>query len=256
MATPFHSRADWGAKPPKTTPATIGSGGLTVHYGGDSPWGTSVDRSTADRFLATADHSRCASIVRAWQSFHMASVSAGGRGWNDIAYNAGICPHGHRYDMRGPGRRSGANGTNPGNDRSEAIVYIAGGDDPLTDPAKHAYHDEGARFHQPLRWNHSDWKSTSCAGGPIKTWQSQGWPRPQGDELSMADLKTIDDIKDDTYWMRENLIGGPNNDNTRQLAELLDGQIPQHVAAIELRLEALEANVARVLEAVTAPKSG
>jgi hypothetical protein len=120
-----------------------------------------------------------------------------GRGWNDIAYNALVCPHGHRYEGRGPGIRSGANGTNIGNARSEAVVYIAGGTDPLTDEAKRAYLDEETRFGRELRWNHSNWKSTSCAGPAIKTWQAQGWSRPmsttsidEGD-LSMGDITKL-----------------------------------------------------------------
>lgn len=177
MTTPLHSRADWGARAARSRPARIDSEGITAHYHGDSPWGTSVDRSSPERFEATADHNRCATTVRGTQAFHM-----DGRGWIDGAYTSVVCPHGHRYDMRGSGARTAANGTNDGNDRSEAVCYLAGGDDPLTEPAKHAYHDEAARFGRPLRWNHSNWKPTSCAGSAIKTWQSQGWPRPRPHE--------------------------------------------------------------------------
>lgn len=180
--TELHSRADWGARPRVGTPSRINSEGVTVHYGGDSPWtGKGIDRSSAARFIATADHNRCPSILRAWQAYHMDA-----KGWSDIAYNSAFCPHGHRYDLRGPGIRSGANGTNAGNSRSVAFVYIAGGDDPITEPAKLAAHDEAARYRQGLWRNHSDWKSTSCAGNPIKAWQANGWPRPtppEGDFL-------------------------------------------------------------------------
>ena len=213
MATPLHSRADWGGRPPKEPPSRILSEGLTAHYGGDSPWGTSVDRSTAARFLATADHNRCASILRAWQAYHMDV-----KGWNDGAYNSAGCPHGHRYEIRGPGRRSGANGTNTGNDRSEAIVYIAGGDDPLTDEAKRAFHDEADRFARRLRWNHSDWKSTSCAGGPIKTWQSQGWPEPEGEDMSAEAERQIQVLYD--------TFAGPQQEgDTTRVLKVLDNAL-------------------------------
>ena len=72
---------------------------------GDSPWG-GADRSS-DRRLPRHDHP-CAmpSICRAWQAFHMDD-----RGWSDIAYNSGVCPHGVRFEGRGARVRSGANGT-------------------------------------------------------------------------------------------------------------------------------------------------
>lgn len=147
--------------------------GLTAHYGGDSPWGA-ADRSSPARFRDTTDHARCASIVRAWHAFHLS------KGWFGFAYTSAVCPHGHRFEGRGPGRRTGANGTNAGNLRSYAVVYIAGGSDPVTDEAKHAYHDEVARLGKPLRWDHSDWKATACAGDPMRAWEAAGWPRPGG----------------------------------------------------------------------------
>lgn len=172
MSTPFHSRDDWGARP-RPLSARINNEGQTLHYGGASPWGASADRSSPERFAATTDHARCATILRAWQAFHVE-----GRGWADLAYSSAVCPHGHRYEGRGPDRRSAANGTNAGNTRSCATVYIAGGDDPVTDAAKRAFHDEAARFGVSLRWNHSDWKSTACAGDPIRAWQAAGFPAP------------------------------------------------------------------------------
>jgi hypothetical protein len=175
MATQLVTRAGAGLRPARSAAAAIASEGCTAHHAGDSPW-RGADRSSAARFAATTDHNRCASLWRGFQAWHM-----DGRGWQDIAYNWGACPHGVRYEGRGRGRRSAANGTNSGNARSEAICYIAGAGDPLTDPAKHAFLDaaaasEGGR----MRWDHSDWKSTECAGDPIRGWEAQGWPRPGG----------------------------------------------------------------------------
>lgn len=229
--TTLHSRSAWGARPPKTSPSTINSEGVTAHYGGDSPWGA-ADRSSAARFRDTTDHNRCASIVRAWQAFHM-----DGRGWNDIAYNACVCPHGHRYDCRGPGRRSGANGTNTGNARSEAVCYIAGGSDPITDEAKHAFHDEAARFGRGLRWNHSNWKSTSCAGSAIKAWQSTGWPRPANDEgeLDMGAVEELKGFIEERHWLttaevdtveeRLEVLGEMYRHTYEMWANLIDGKV-------------------------------
>jgi hypothetical protein len=172
MATPFHGRADWGARPPRSRTSIPAAEGDTAHYGGPSPWSGSIDRSTPERFMATADHARCATIMRAYQAFHMDS-----RGWSDFAYNSAACPHGHRFEGRGPGVRSAAQGTTAGNDRSYATVYLAGAADPLTEPAQRAYLDEGGRLMR-LRWGHRDWKSTACPGAPLYAWRTAGFPTP------------------------------------------------------------------------------
>lgn len=173
VTTQLVSRRESGLRARHGAPSTISSEGVTVHYGGDSPWPTSIDRSSAVRFQESCDHERCASIWRAWQAFHM-----DGRGWSDIAYNSGVCPHGVRFEGRGPGVRSGANGTNDGNRRSAACVYIAGGNDPLTESAKDAFADEGVRLGGGLRWQHGDWKSTACAGPSLRAWKGTGFAPP------------------------------------------------------------------------------
>ncbi len=173
MTSPYHSRADLKMRPPRSPAPSIVSEGVTAHYAGGSPWGR-ADRSSPAAFVASTDHGRCPSIWRGFQAFHMDA-----RGWADIAYSSGVCPHGHRLEGRGPGRRSAAQGTNAGNDRSEAVVYIAGDGDPLTVEAMAAFLDEGARLAGGrLRWQHGDWHSTSCAGPAIRAWKAAGWPSP------------------------------------------------------------------------------
>ncbi len=174
--TPFHSRADWGARPRECSSTNIRPEGLTVHYGGPSPWtGPAVDRSSVERFAATTDHQRCASILRAYQAYHLDT-----QGWCDLAYTSALCPHSHRYEGRGPGQRTGANGTNDGNLRSYATVYLAGAGDPLTDDARRAFLDEADRLARPLRWGHLDWKPTSCPGDDLYSWRASGFPPPDG----------------------------------------------------------------------------
>lgn len=171
MPTPFHSRSDWGARPARyETHRYLGED--TAHYGGPSPWGSNVDRSSAARFYATADHNRCATIWRAYQAFHLDS-----RGWADIAYSSGVCPHGHRYEGRGPDVRTAAQGTTAGNNASHATCYIAGAGDPLTDQAKAAFADESRRL-RGLRKGHRDWKSTACPGDPLYRWVHSGLSVP------------------------------------------------------------------------------
>lgn len=191
--TPLHSRQEAGLRAPKSRSTNIRPEGLTAHYGGPSPWGAGVDRTSPARFAATCDHARCPTIWRSWQSFHMDA-----NGWVDIAYTSGCCPHGHRYEGRGPGVRTAANGTNDGNLRSHATVYIAGDGDPLTDAARRAFLDEQARL-GPLRWDHGDWKPTSCAGSPIRAWKKAGWPAPnqEDDMFDKPDRDTLTAV----HWL-------------------------------------------------------
>lgn len=161
----LHTRAEAGLRAPTSRVSLSSARHLTAHYGGPSPWGRA----------GIGDHSRCAGIWRGWQAFHMGAS----RGWSDIAYNSAVCPHGHRFEGRGVGVRSAANGTSAGNTGSYATVYLAGDDDPLTDPAKVAFLLEAQRFGVPLNRSHSDWKATSCPGDPVRAWVRAGCPPPK-----------------------------------------------------------------------------
>lgn len=164
--------------------APLNAEGITVHHGGPTPWRSGWD--TLDEFLRLCDHARCPSIWRAWQDFHMTPGALGTRppaAPIDIAYTSGICPHGVRFEGRGPMHRTAANGSNEGNRRSYACVYIAGltkdgREDPLTDAAKLAFLDERDRLLKEIRWVHSDWYSTQCPGTYLKQWQRANCPRP------------------------------------------------------------------------------
>jgi hypothetical protein len=164
VSTPFVTRAEWGAKAPTSVSRNVTARHLTAHYAGPSPWQH-----------GNMDHSRCAGIWRGFQQFHM-----GARGWSDIAYTSGVCPHGYRYEGRGPGVRTAANGTNAGNQLAYATCYIAGDNDPLTDDAKRAFLDEALRLAVPLNKVHSDWKPTGCPGVPLRAWVKAGAPAPGG----------------------------------------------------------------------------
>lgn len=149
--------------------------GLTLHYGGDSPWRSGI---------GSADHARCPAIVRAWHEFHR-----DGRGWAGFAYSAAVCPHGVIYRGRWAGKRTAAQGTNDGNQRSLAAVYIAGGSDALTGEAAASLRAlaSSVMLGVPLRWDHADWHTTSCAGPALRRWKANGWPAlspsPTTDEL-------------------------------------------------------------------------
>lgn len=162
MSSPLHSRSEVGLAPPRRVSHSIHPAHLTAHYAGPSPW-----RGRAP------DHSRCATIWRGWQAYHQNA-----RGWYDIAYTSGVCPHGHRFEGRGAGVRTAANGTNVANAGSYATCYIAGVGDALTPEAQAAFLDESMRLRVPLDRVHRDWKATACPGDPLTAWVHAGAPAP------------------------------------------------------------------------------
>lgn len=145
------TRAQWGARPPRNrTP--LNPTGATAHWEGPH--------------MGTFPHTACPSKVRGIQDFHM-----GTRGWSDIAYNAVVCPHGYVFEGRGPGVRSAANGTDPGNDADVAVCYLSGEGDPFTPEGAQAMAD-AMHWLSPggKRHAHRDWKPTACPGDTIAAW--------------------------------------------------------------------------------------
>lgn len=106
----FVTRAEAGLRAPRSVSYNVDPdrGGVAVHHGGSGG--------------PPATHDGCLARWRAWQNFHM-----DGRGWVDIAYNFGYCDHGYAFAGRGFGVRSAAQGTNDGNQRYLAAVWIGGG---------------------------------------------------------------------------------------------------------------------------------
>lgn len=163
IRTPFVTRAEAGLRRPKSISSAISPRHLTVHWAGPSPFGSG----------GFPDHARCANVWRGFQAFHM-----DGRGWADIAYTSGVCLHGVRFEGRGRGVRTAANGTNDGNSSSYAVCVIAGEGDRITDAAKMAIVDEGERLGVPVDRVHADWKGTGCPGADLKAWVHAGARRP------------------------------------------------------------------------------
>lgn len=182
MTSPLVTLAQAGV-PPITGKSTAinGTEGTTGHHGGDSPWtGAGIDRSSPAAFAASCPHARCPSIWRAWDAYHRS------KGWVGVAYSFGACPHGFILEGRGAGYRTAANGTNPGNATSHAVVAIMGEGDPLTDQCKVAWLDARAlcRAHPTRGANehlhpHDHWHSTGCPGSPMRSWLAAGAPAPQ-----------------------------------------------------------------------------
>lgn len=168
MTASVVTRAQCGLRVPRSVSHNITPAGVTDHWNGDAipgfPW----------------DHSRCPSIWRADQAYHMDH-----NGWVDIAYTGGICIHGYIFEGRWWGARTAANGTDNGNQKSYAFCYMAGTGQPFTDAAKLAFLDA----HDMARsvggagaavWPHRFWFNTDCPGDDVAAWIAAGLPRPAG----------------------------------------------------------------------------
>lgn len=205
--TAYVSRAEWGARAPRSRPTNFWPqrGGNAGHYEGPP--------------MGDFPHSSCATKWRGIQSFHMND-----RGWSDIAYNFGYCPHGYWYELRGLGVRSSANGTNDGNDRFYAICGLFGQGDPFTDAAKAAArraidHTRNHGNAGPAVVPHSAFKATACPGDPKRNWIKAGYPDPTPNipPVHQEDDDVLDQIKSDqtgktiylTDWTRAwPVVGG------------------------------------------------
>lgn len=160
-------RVEWGARPPDFRRITSMNSPSTAHWNGPT---------IIINGLTTWDHSRCASLVRGIQNYHMDN-----KGWSDIAYNFLVCPHGYVFEGRGINVINGANGTNIGNYTSHAICCLAGEGNVFSDSEKQAFRDcveyisnnTGAP-NQSI--GHRDHKSTTCPGDERYLWVHQGMP--------------------------------------------------------------------------------
>lgn len=163
------TRAEWGARAPRSRPVRTLTGPTRGHWNGPT---------VTHRGLTSWDHAGCASLVRGIQNFHM-----DGNGWDDIAYNFVECPHGYTFEGRGLNIRSAANGTNVANNSGHAIMCLAGENNRFST-------EEKIGFRQAVRYisdktdapdaaiGHRDDKATACPGNERYDWIRHGMPVP------------------------------------------------------------------------------
>jgi hypothetical protein len=77
------TRAQWGARPPRTGYTTTLAGHIGIHH-----------TATVEDFAAST-WEECAARVRAIQTYHIDA-----QGWNDIGYAYVVCKHGHVFQAR------------------------------------------------------------------------------------------------------------------------------------------------------------
>lgn len=151
------SRAEWGARPPKSKPLRINTLNATGHWEGTA--------------MGSFPHSSCATKVRVIQNYHMDT-----QGWNDIAYNFLVCPHGYCFVGRDHYVRSSANGTNHANGQSEAVCFLGGIGDPFPIEAERTFSEIMYEISSE-HYCHNNWFNTMCPGPEICGEIKNGYPR-------------------------------------------------------------------------------
>ena len=157
----FVTRAQWGARPPKSSRTLTNPTHLTYHWRGNPPVVVPPSLESESR------------AVRAIQTFHMVT-----RGWADIAYSGVIGQSGNWYDGRGWDIRTAAQGTNPGNSTSHAFMFLIGPgqapSDKALETAAHIYETAVTRYPSVEAVGHRDWKATQCPGDDVYQWILDG----------------------------------------------------------------------------------
>lgn len=176
----FDSRAAIGLRPARAVPRIPGPVKYTtMHYNGP-------------RVGITPRHSHevCRRFWRMIQAFHMDD-----RGWSDIAYNTGSCPHGFVLAGRGKYVRSAANGTNEGNNTAYANMLLVGESEEPTQDMYKAARESARLLGAPQLVPHSFWKGTGCPGDPTRGWILAGAPieedLPEEEEVTQQDKEDI-----------------------------------------------------------------
>lgn len=170
---PVVTRAQWGARPPKTPPVPMPAnpvGNLYHHTTGAT---LAPDQQGPDYYPAW---------VRSVQNYHMDH-----NGWNDIGYNFLVDPHGTIYEGRGwhvVGAHAGVN-TSGGscpctNSNSHGVAFLGDSNQPgvLTLEAEESLRwllDQAAAQWGPQgHWGHRDVHPTDCPGDPLYAFEKGG----------------------------------------------------------------------------------
>lgn len=127
--------------------------GIVLHYDGSR------------QNLAGKAHSACVQYWRNTRAFHMGPS----RGWNDLGYSFGICPHGYVFEGRGFGYQQAAQPG--GNSTWTSCTFMSGEGEQPTSAQLRAFQEfrawlRGKGVASRIR-GHRDFISTSCPGSVL-----------------------------------------------------------------------------------------
>lgn len=154
MAMKLVKRSSFGwPSTPKVGKAACRNG-LVVHYDG------SVQN------LDDKSHSSCVAYWKGTRKFHMGSS----RGWSDIGYSFGVCPHGYVFEGRGFGYQQAAQPG--GNSTWTSCTFMSGEGEQPTKAQLQAFRDlraylRGSKNVAASIKGHRNFISTSCPGSVL-----------------------------------------------------------------------------------------
>jgi hypothetical protein len=217
--------------------------GLVIHYDG------------SDQGLADKPHSACVAYWKNTRRFHMGPA----RGWADLGYSWGCCPHGYVFEGRGLDRMQAAQ---PGGNTEWYSVTLMSG--PSEDPTP-AQIDAVRELRAwlmgkgvgPLVKGHRDFYSTSCPGDRLYRLVKNGtFTKPaSGDAKPAAGAKQQedDDVSAKDVWTYEIPVEWGSKDNPSWQAKSILVNAGQRLRNIEAKLDAQGA-VIRELAAALAQR--
>lgn len=221
----------WG---PTAAPAANPRNGLVIHYDG------------GDQGLAGKPHTACVSYWQNTRRFHMGPS----RGWADIGYSYGCCPHGQVFEGRGYGRQQAAQ---PGGNTSWYSVTLMSG------PSEHPTSAQIQAVRRLRAWlmskgvngavkGHRDFYATSCPG-PI------AYALVRDGTFAKLPQEEDDMTKDEIFkavWSTDAVPvpwDGKDNPNWMARSVLVDNGL--RLRAIEARLDAQQTLIKELTDAVT-----
>lgn len=214
--------------PATRAPSAACKNGLVVHYDG------------SDQGLAKKPHSACRDYWKRTRQFHMGPD----RGWLDIGYSYGCCPHGYVLEGRGWQRAQAAQPG--GNTTWTSVTFMSGDHEKPTDAQVNVFRElrswlRGKGLAAAISY-HGKFISTSCPGpvlrGMVTSGALTGAPAKEEDDMAEpADVWGWDGIEAPP-WIAEK-----GNANWTP-ATYLHWQY-RHTVATKDKVAALEAELAQ-----------
>lgn len=172
MTIRWVTRDDMGWGPTPAVPAPCDQG-LVLHYDG------------VNRQLASRPHSACVSYWQATRDYHVNT-----RGWSDIGYSYGACPHGYIHEGRGLRRIQAAQ--QGGNTSWHSVTTMSGPDEDITalqiQAIRELHNYLVARGIGSSQRGHRDFNETACPGDIVYNMLRDGTLSPGADLPEVPDM--------------------------------------------------------------------
>ncbi|MGW4426442.1 peptidoglycan recognition protein family protein [Streptosporangium sp. NPDC004631] len=223
----FVNRAALGWGPCPASSATL-TQGLVIHYDG------------SDQGLAGRAHSMCLAYWRRTRSFHTGPA----RGWADIGYSFGCCPHGFVFEGRGLDRVQAAQ---PGGNSSwySCTLMSGPGEDPTpeqVDAVRQLRAWLMSKGVGPAVKGHRDFYSTSCPGDRLY--------RLVRDGVFSGSPSKEDDVSAKDVWAEEIPVPYGSKENPEWQAKSLLVNHGVWLRKLDAKLDAQNAAIGELVKAL------